>query len=263
MYTSSRPPAESAGTPNLLYRLEPRLASINMGPFGNVAAADLYNGAWYSSPVPDPTWYSERADSTCPKGFLVMSNPGNTPDHGPYLCTTSTHSTTGNVPSFTAGQGFYHRTRARVSRAQPSNWFCGWSEPIEHDKLNTAPMWLEWDGHEGGAGTGKGQGIHMWGAAVIWRGVSSKNVVPNQYIDLLHDPSMWHDYSYWWTPAGVMSWSIDGVLVGSVDVSTQTTAAELAAINATHPYQIFDAQSSGANLPYELHIDSTEVWVGS
>jgi hypothetical protein len=251
------------GFNTLAYYLRPSLASINMGPYANDAPADLYNGNWWSSDM--PSGYSMDEDClvlSCPAGPIVDGNV-----YGPSLATASTKSTVGNCPLLPYGNGFAHSVRCRVTPAQVGNWWCHWSLPIEHNQAETAtipgetaPTYLECDGEEGGAGVNMGEGVGMWGGGVIWT-PAGKIEVANPYSDCLFDPSDdFHDYCYWYLPNGTMGWSIDGTTIGTRNLAGEMTPAVLAWINGQHAYQIFDANSSAPNRPYQVELYSWAGW---
>jgi hypothetical protein len=247
----------------LAFHSEPCLADVNLGPYGNIAPSNLYNGPWYGSPVPNPAYYAMQ------NGVLTMLNPG--VRSAGLLSTVSTKNTPGNFPLIPAAKGFYITSRHRVRPAQVGNFFAFWSNPIEHNQAKAdanagVECWLEFDVHEGGGGVGRGETGAMWGGIVFWKGVYpnyTKIIFANPYSDLLFDPNDVHDYGFRWDQEGLGSWYIDDTLVGQQNLASKVSAADLAWCNSLSYFLMWSATSSGTFPPYAAELHAFSAWHGT
>jgi hypothetical protein len=230
----------------LAFCLEPTTADISCT---STPTTRLYSGSWYDTP-PDSSHYSMES------GLLAISLNGG-------VMTQRQDSKQGSLPYLLAGNGFYAEFAVRLSDNDPDHWPALWLMPEEHnlaqsDHLSSDPAgyerWMEIDCDEGGFYSGS------LNTLIDWQGIYPKyaNTVWNDYGKLpALDRTTEHIFGVSYDPVGqVVQFWLDGVATYSHSTSTINDV-----INTYHYFLLIDAQTHGANLPYEMIVRYLSAWI--
>jgi hypothetical protein len=230
----------------LAFCLVPTTADIS---YTSTPTTKLYSGNWYDTP-PDSTYYSMES------GQLAIAMGGG-------VMTQRQDSEQGAVPYLLAGDGFYAEFAVTLSGNDPDHWPAVWLMPEEHnlkqsDHLSTDPAgyerWMEIDCDEGGFYSGSLNSL------ISWEGIypDYTNTTWNDYGKLpALDRTVEHIFGVSYDPVGqVAQYWLDGVATYSHSTSTINSI-----IDTYHYFLLIDAQTHGANVPYEMMVRYASAWI--